>query len=293
MIKILALGDLHGDFPKIKFEKKDFDLIVLVGDIMGDNHRKYIKKLFNKEKKTRYFKFKETISKIKLEEFEKKNFEEGRKILKTLNTLDKPIIFVPGNHDNPLYLDSQIHCEENYKYSLKNLLKGISNLINVEYSIFKYKGIVFSGIGSISAPEPINYLERFNFEDLQDFIFYNSRAKFNKLVIKHMDKKLENEKNIILISHNSPYNSKLDLIRDETSPVFNNHYGSKICNYLIGKYEPILCLSGHIHESYGKEKIKKTMCINCGFGGNVNTLIKINSKTKKIENIKMIGKNKI
>ena len=42
------------------------------------------------------------------------------------------------------------------------------------------------------------------------------------------------------------------------------HYGSKMARRIIEQYNPILHLGGHIHESWGKDRIGKTILVNPG-----------------------------
>ncbi|RLG63511.1 hypothetical protein DRO02_06455 [archaeon] len=42
------------------------------------------------------------------------------------------------------------------------------------------------------------------------------------------------------------------------------HAGSKSVRYVIEKYQPLVSLHGHIHESFGFCKIGRTYCVNPG-----------------------------
>ncbi len=53
---------------------------------------------------------------------------------------------------------------------------------------------------------------------------------------------------------------------------------------MIEKFQPLVCIGGHMHEHFGKCKIKKTTVINTGFGSNVNTMMELEgNKIKKLE----------
>lgn len=45
--------------------------------------------------------------------------------------------------------------------------------------------------------------------------------------------------------------------------------GSEAVRALIEKYQPLIALHGHIHESRGTAKIGKTICINPAYGEGV------------------------
>jgi Icc-related predicted phosphoesterase len=79
--------------------------------------------------------------------------------------------------------------------------------------------------------------------------------------------------NVICNFHDPPYNSGLD-----TAPTLNKDHsikktgamevvgpvGSKSVRAVIEKYEPLLGMHGHIHESVGFRKIGRTLCVNPG-----------------------------
>lgn len=69
-------------------------------------------------------------------------------------------------------------------------------------------------------------------------------------------------KKAIFVTHAPPYNTKLDFIWE--------HRGNKSYRKFIAKRQPILAVSGHFHETQGKEdKIKKTRLINPGPKGKI------------------------
>jgi Icc-related predicted phosphoesterase len=78
---------------------------------------------------------------------------------------------------------------------------------------------------------------------------------------------------IIANFHNPPYSSGLDFAAelDETLlPVIRGGrpsiipVGSKAVREVIKKYQPVVGLHGHIHESKAAQRIGKTMCFNPG-----------------------------
>ncbi|HLD10968.1 MAG TPA: hypothetical protein VJB89_02715 [Candidatus Nanoarchaeia archaeon] len=46
-----------------------------------------------------------------------------------------------------------------------------------------------------------------------------------------------------------------------------------ITRELIEKYQPLLCIGGHIHEHFDKDRVNQTVCINAGYGKDANILI--------------------
>ncbi|MEX2017176.1 MAG: hypothetical protein WD876_01765, partial [Candidatus Pacearchaeota archaeon] len=100
----------------------------------------------------------------------------------------------------------------------------------------------------------------------------------HKKILERLFNKNKKEK-IIFVSHNIAYNTKLDKLSIKALKFASKsagkkhkkeikdrkrHYGSKMARRIIEKYHPILHLGGHIHESAGKDKIRKTILVNPG-----------------------------
>jgi len=92
-------------------------------------------------------------------------------------------------------------------------------------------------------------------------------------ILENLISKAKDFKNLVCNFHCPPYNSGLDMapqIREDLSikmgiggiqfaPV-----GSKSVRKILEKYQPLLGLHGHIHESAGFRRIGKTLCVNPG-----------------------------
>lgn len=289
-MKFLIIGDLHGVKPVI--HTNNFDAVIAPGDFCGDDIRPYIKKWIDARSKNdldQSLDFDDFCPIKTQEKLHKLSLKKGRKILEKLNKIGKPIFLVPGNWDPTIYEDGlkQYNTKKNSKNDdWFNLLKNLKNLNDVENKSANFKEISIIGHGSTSAPEPLKKT-KFDFEN-------NLRVDYFKKIISKLSKFFEKNKKLkILISHNVPYNTKLDLVNAPGTYAHNKHYGSKIARKLIEKYQPILCVGGHIHEGHGKTKIGDTICINAGFGGDVNTIVEIDTKLKKVINIEFLGKNKV
>lgn len=277
-VKFLVIGDLHGEMPIIHTSK--FDAILCPGDICGDDIRPYWLKVFRKRKEGIEVDLDSVCPKWKQKLLEIKSIQKGKKVLKYLNSLNKPIFLVPGNWEPTQYEDG-IKISEKNKW--KNIILKYKNIKDVEYKKINFKGINIIGHGSTSGPEQLIK----NKNNIQAFKYYQKvQTKLNNLFSK-------NNKPTIFISHNVPYNTKLDLIDYPASNMHGKHFGSTLARKMIIKHKPMLCIGGHIHEGFGKDILKKTICINAGFGGNVNTLIEVDISNNEIINIKFLGKNKI
>lgn len=95
--------------------------------------------------------------------------------------------------------------------------------------------------------------------------------------IEAMASRVNNMKTCIFNLHCPPINSRLDTcikldpsvtppkpVIDESGNVVLFGAGSSAVRAAIEKYQPLLGLHGHIHESYGAFKIKRTLCVNPG-----------------------------
>jgi Icc-related predicted phosphoesterase len=65
-------------------------------------------------------------------------------------------------------------------------------------------------------------------------------------------------KNFILVSHTPPVQTNTDRLAN------GNHVGSMAVRTFIEKKQPLVCLTGHIHESRGQDYIGRTLVLNPG-----------------------------
>lgn len=258
-MKILAIGDFHGKFPK-KFEKiikkEKIDLVVSVGDYSPFSLKKeFFKDIYlNKDKNVWDY-----IGKKKYKEKIRSDYKKGEEVFKKLSKLSVPVFTVLGNHDYP----SDDMWDENFKsswswdnkeiYFISKALKKYPHIKRIDYSYAKIKDYIFIGMRGHS-----------NVGKIQSKAYKRYRAKLDKLFKKFSEENKQGK--IIFVSHNSPYNTKLDLItaKDAHKRAKNKHFGSKMFRRLIDKYQPVLSISGHIEEGKGKQKLGKTIAVNCG-----------------------------
>jgi uncharacterized protein len=88
-------------------------------------------------------------------------------------------------------------------------------------------------------------------------------------MLENLVAKIQNKQNAIFNFHAPPYGYALDLAPELTADLVQAadrkiHVGSKAVAKMIQKYQPLLGLHGHIHESRGVQKIGKTTIINPG-----------------------------
>ena len=92
---------------------------------------------------------------------------------------------------------------------------------------------------------------------------------------------ISNPSRLILNTHCPPYNTNIDLapkLDKDMKPIVTgggvvmDHVGCISVRKIIEKYQPILGLHGHIHESRGVDKIGRTLVLNPGSDYNVGVL---------------------
>ena len=299
-MKFLIIGDLHGDIPRIYF--KDFDAIIAPGDFCSD---KELRLLYNK-----YFKYLREYPKTKLEfeAFYKKilklkgsqiskmsenSIKAGRKIIEKLNSYNKPVFLVPGNWDqsykkveaykgnDKLKIYRELYRCYSARHTNKKLIKGLKNIYDCQFKLYKLGDFNIIGYGLASNPE------------MPEKKKVKSKLKYKKInkefekffsLLSNEYKKRDINKPTIFITHDVPYGTPLDKIVDKNSPIDGLHYGSIVALEFCKRYRPLVCIGGHMHEHFGKCKIGKTTVINAGFGSFVNVLLELSDgKIKKIE----------
>ncbi|MBS3149964.1 metallophosphoesterase [Candidatus Woesearchaeota archaeon] len=297
--KFLIIGDLHGNKPKIYF--KDFDYIIAPGDFCSDKGlRPLMKKWLNNKNTIKDFdKFiSRTVGNKKYRTLKKESLKVGRSILSYLNSFSKPVFIVPGNWDES-YAKSRIKNMEASRYNYARsfldyflgdktnpyLTKGLKNIYDCQYKLYKFENfnIIGYGLSSNNEKDLVKSREEIRLTKVQS-------AKLNKDYNK-LIKKLENaysvkdkNKPTIFLSHNVPFNTKLDILINKESEHHKKHFGSTVALDFCEKYQPLVCIGGHMHEHFGKDKIGKTTVINAGFGIYVNTLLEIEgNKIKKLK----------
>jgi uncharacterized protein len=196
-MKILAFTDMHGStkaFEKIKKKAKEADIILNCGDF--------------------------TIFEQRMPFF-----------LKKFDSLKKPMLIVPGNHES----------EEDLSAACKNL-KYVRCVIDEE-AIFEADG---ESIIILAAEGNGFRLKDPRFEDV---------AKKLKHFLKLKDNK---GKKIILMTHAPPYGTTLDRLMDGQT-------GNKSIRNFIKDIKPVYSFHGHIEENNGAtDKIGKTIVVNPG-----------------------------
>jgi Icc-related predicted phosphoesterase len=71
-----------------------------------------------------------------------------------------------------------------------------------------------------------------------------------------------NNKNTVFLTHNCPYNTKLDKVKK--GPQKGEHYGSWLVRKIAVHLRPRLIICGHMHENVGREVLGRSLVVNAG-----------------------------
>ncbi len=284
VMKILVVGDVHGKIEKLKkrIPKEDFDFVIGVGDYAGiDEWYPYIKYTFHLKDRKKAKSPKEFFGKKRFKDLTKKDFESGKRVLLFLDGLGKPGLFVFGNGDDEWYDYPFSKGLMKAKKSIKNFLKKIKNIKEMNYKVRTGKGISFLGFGGyldISANAKGRDKEWQKRVDKRD---EKAERKMNSLVKKLIGKS-------IFILHYPPQGI-FDIIRDKKNPFDGGSSGITFFRKSILKKKPFLVLCGHMEEYQGKKKLGKSLVVNPGEGSKGKfVIVDIDEKKGKVKKVKFL-----
>jgi len=271
MVRFLIIGDLHGNVPKILF--KNIEAIIAPGDFCSDKPRKYMFAALRERIKNpgSDLEWIDLVGEKRSERMLQKSLFDGRKILERLNAVGVPVFVLPGNWDWTGGKEKSIKTN----YWKKTLIKGLKNVKDCHKQVRSFKGITLVGHGITSGPE---YPVKETMKNLTKKQIREKKKDYKKLYLEMNNQMVQAKKKkqpVLLLTHNVPYNTAIDKIDYPDSPMNGKHMGSYLARELIEKHSPLVGIGGHMHEHYGKTNVGKTMCINAGFGGEVNTLLEI------------------
>ncbi len=268
-VRIVALGDLHGRFPRISSRK--FDYMLSVGDFCPNLSRDLMFQDLRKRLEEPGYEGEwwDSIGEKEAGRRNRAEMERGRKVLERVASYGKPVIAVPGNTDF-FSRGSSVLGSGNYYRSF--LLKELKNVKDAHMKAVRTPFFTVIGYGGTSGPEiPIEEERRlYSARELRgmerDLKYLEDR--FDRLFRKA-------EEPVVFLVHNVPYGTSLDRIRNKDSPRFGKHFGSILARRMIEKHQPLVCLGGHMHKGKGACYIGDTLCINPGEGPGANLRFEI------------------
>jgi len=156
--------------------------------------------------------------------------ETGLPYLKRLVALHDQIFAVSGNCDPPDFRDTLDQYD-----------------MGIEGSLSYFSGLILAGSGGASHFKGDTPFERDDEELAADLH-----------LAAHGLGGPARQDNLVVIAHNPPKNTGLDCVAPGV------HVGSPAIRNFIEQYQPLLVLSGHIHESAAIDRIGESVLINPG-----------------------------
>jgi len=161
--------------------------------------------------------------------------ETGQPFLKRLAALHDRVFAVTGNCDEMDFRDTLDEYD-----------------IGIEGSLSYYNGLILTGSGGASVFTGDTPNERADEELVGDL----------RLVAESVPEDSPNAagawNNLVVIMHNPPKDTALDIVGKDA------HVGSPLLRAFIETYQPLLVVSGHIHESAAVDAIGTTALVNPG-----------------------------
>ncbi|RME52520.1 hypothetical protein D6783_04530 [Candidatus Woesearchaeota archaeon] len=147
-----------------------------------------------------------------------------------------------------------IHGNHEFEEQVEALTENLENIVYLHERYWKTGPYTFVGYGGGGFSKTDPRLEDIK-EDLAAFL----------------------KKNGILVVHQPPFGTRIDKL-----PWFDDHVGSKSIRSLIEQAKPLLCLCGHLHETFHEhDRIGKTHIINPGPDGELIDLNTLHTPAKR------------
>ncbi len=152
---------------------------------------------------------------------------EAKKVVDSVKAYNKCVLVQYGNMDKP-DVDTYLTKEG----------------INLHGNGFVIGDVGIFGCGG-SSPTPFNTPSEISDEDIEKYLIQG----YNKV---------KDARWRVMVCHTPPKDTATDVIRDGI------HVGSSAVRNFILKYKPDVCITGHIHESRGTDKVGDTLVLNAG-----------------------------
>lgn len=153
--------------------------------------------------------------------------DEAKKVVNAIRVYNKRVLAQYGNMDKP-DVDTYLTKEG----------------INLHGNGFVFEDVGIFGCGG-SSLTPFNTPSEISDEDIEKYLTKGYR-------------KVKDARWKIMICHTPPKDTATDVVRGGI------HVGSSAVRDFMVKYKPDVCVSGHIHESRGKDKVGNTLVLNAG-----------------------------
>ncbi|MFP4038698.1 MAG: metallophosphoesterase [Candidatus Nanohaloarchaea archaeon] len=182
-MKILVVGDCHGEKPEIPEE--DFDLVLAVGDICGGTDEMRSAMFEASESGEGWY---DVFGEEEARKAVEASIEEGREILEKLDSLGVPVFIVPGNWDWTGENSDWVFLKGR---GFPEMLKDFENIYNINFSGKSFGGLSFIGYGPCSGPEIPQYED----DKLGEELKQNPDLKEGQLqILEEAEEQLKQEK---------------------------------------------------------------------------------------------------
>jgi len=260
-MRILAIGDFHGKFFLTRefLKKNKIDFIVSPGDLPDAVRLRNVIYKNWKELNFKKMKFYEILGLKKTRKLVLEDDISQHKIFKKLDSLNIPVFLIVGNGDYGNAIEYTEYAPLKLSYKIESECKNSDNIHCMSLKIKKIREVSIIGIDSS--------------------VFFMFKRGIRNAKKKLIELFRSAKQPVIFLAHEPPYGTKLDVTRYKRSPRYGQHAGDKLVREIIERFQPALCICGHVHENQGKEKIGKTLVVNSGFGRRKEcAIININKK---------------
>lgn len=261
MVRILAIGDPHGDLDKLKkIDRKGVDLVFCTGDLgRADLARERF--FENEKRKNKGLEPLEYDGKFN-KSVHMEIYSSSLSVLKYISKI-APTYSISGNVGMSMLYDKNIEKDEKeYGIKLPSLRSGMKAID--DFHLVRNVSRNFGGLR-------VGFLEYFD-----DVCWYKEYNNKNKKRIEKAKKQTAKAKKIlnnfgsldVLVCHQPPY-GYLDVTNNPNAPKEwkGKHAESKVILDYVKKYKPRYVFCGHIHEGEGHEKLGATEIYNLGVAG--------------------------
>ncbi len=258
-MKLVAIGDPHGDLRKLKkIPLKGSDLILVTGDIgKADLVRAMTFENIEREKQGL------PLLEYKPSHIKRAFMEIHSSAIRVMKYLSKfaPVYTIFGNVEYTIPEIKKMNKE--HGLDLPYLSKELDKLPNVRVinnRIARYNGMRIGGLKYFIDTSWVKEFRPSNYDEILKKALKETQAAKKTL---NWFSKVD-----ILLCHQPPY-GVLDKVKAKFAPKHwqGKHAGSKtILNY-IRRYKPRFVFSGHIHESAGYKRVDRTEVYNLGYAG--------------------------
>lgn len=262
MLKAFVISDLHGGFPEALKEaimEAEPDVVLCCGDVTPFRLRgAFFEHVYAAEEETTLW---EQVGRATYKGETKKDFADAHHVLATLDDLPFPARFIPGNVDRAVWVD-----EDGESVDRDWAWPGVDRIYPFTKDLLSVKDVSF-GVDIVGDYGIIGYPSSSSPGKVQSDPYRRHRRWLDR-AFNTFERMRHEDKTVIFMSHNGLYDTKTDLIDSDEAVdgVQGKHFGSKLGRRIVERYQPSVCVHGHIEEGRGRDRVGKTEVVNVGSG---------------------------